>query len=107
MTGSLHLRAGRAGEARALTALSMRSKAHWGYDEAFMERVAPAMYVAPDHVEAGWGTVAERDGGAAGFAPLRPAPAPPDLASLFIEPAAIGTGAGRALLAAAAAQASA
>jgi N-acetylglutamate synthase-like GNAT family acetyltransferase len=107
MTESLHVRPARPGEAPALTALAMRSKAYWGYDEAFMERVAPAMHVAPDHVEAGWGTVAERDGEVVGFALLRPDLDPPELDSLFIEPGAIGTGAGRALLAAAAAQASA
>jgi GNAT superfamily N-acetyltransferase len=107
VTNPLHLRPARPGEAPALTALAMRSKAHWGYDEAFMARVEPAMFVAPEHVAAGWGTVAERGGEVVGFALLRPDLDPPELDSLFVDPPAIGTGAGRALLAAAAAQAAA
>jgi hypothetical protein len=39
------IRPARAGEADALTALALRSKAHWGYDAAFMEVVRPILTI--------------------------------------------------------------
>jgi hypothetical protein len=37
------IRPARAGEAEALTALCVRSKAHWGYDAAFMRLCVPPL----------------------------------------------------------------
>jgi GNAT superfamily N-acetyltransferase len=103
----LQLRRARPDEAGALTALVVRSKAFWGYDAAFMAAAAPELRVDPGHAAAGWVTVAERGGVPVGVAVLRPDLDPPELEALFVDPAAIGTGAGRALLAAACAQAAA
>jgi N-acetylglutamate synthase-like GNAT family acetyltransferase len=105
VTDPLQLRPARAHEAAALSALVVRSKAHWGYDDAFMERAAPELTVEPEHAANGWVTVAEREGRVVGVAVIRPDLDPPELESLFVDPSAIGSGAGRALLAAAAAQA--
>jgi hypothetical protein len=40
---SLEIRPARPGEAAALSALAMRSKAHWGYDQEFLEAVRPVL----------------------------------------------------------------
>jgi GNAT superfamily N-acetyltransferase len=66
------IRAAQVGEATKLTALCVRSKAHWGYDAEFMRLSASAL--AGDTV---------------------------DLDALFVDPPAIGSGAGRMLFAAA------
>jgi GNAT superfamily N-acetyltransferase len=83
----------------ALTALCLRSKAHWGYDADFMARCVPVMTLSPQRIE-GRHRVAEADGRAAGFALLAPLKdGRVDLDLFFIEPAYIGTGVGRVLFA--------
>ncbi len=39
------VRPARSGEAVSLTALCLRSKAHWGYDAAFMRLCVPSLIV--------------------------------------------------------------
>ena len=39
-------------DARALTALAVASKRHWGYDATFMERVRPALIASAEYVAA-------------------------------------------------------
>ena len=38
--------------AEELTALTIASKAHWGYDEDFMALARPTLAVTPDYLEA-------------------------------------------------------
>src|SRR6266550_3123685 len=95
------IRPARPEEASALTALCIRSKAHWGYDAVFMRQAAAALTLSPAMIEPGRVLVAEshggdllgvaavEEGGAGGF----------DLALLFVEPTALRTGIGRALFA--------
>jgi len=95
------IRPARSSEGAALTALSTRSKAYWGYDTAFMEQAAPHLAIPPDLLALGRVCVAtdsdDRPLGvmalglpdATGFA---------DLTLLFIDPPAIGQGHGAALL---------
>jgi N-acetylglutamate synthase-like GNAT family acetyltransferase len=90
------VRAARPGEEAALTELAVRSKGHWGHDEAFLERARRELTVLPEHLERWIVRVAERDGAVIGVAAVDPAVA--ELELLFVEPSAIGTGAGRALL---------
>ena len=103
VTGMATIRLARPEEAAALTALCIRSKAHWGYDARFMRQAAAALTISAGMIEAGRVLVAESQGGnllgvaaveeldtAGGF----------DLALLFVEPAAIRTGIGHALFAA-------
>jgi GNAT superfamily N-acetyltransferase len=99
MTGGRNtdVRPGAPGEAAALTDLALRAKAHWGYDEAFMERARPELVVADDDLPRT--LVAERDGAPAGFATLDPRAR--ELVALFVAPEAMGAGVGKALLAAA------
>ncbi|WP_417496768.1 GNAT family N-acetyltransferase [Maricaulis sp.] len=94
----IRLRPARPGEEAALSALCLRSKAYWGYDAAFMDAVAPYLRVTGDAIREGHATVAESaDGVVLGVCQIDPAGHGGALDLLFIEPEAIGTGAGRAL----------
>jgi GNAT superfamily N-acetyltransferase len=89
-------------EASSLTALCVRSKAHWGYDAAFMKLSAAALNVSEDDIAAGRVLVAADDAGLViGMACVLPESDTADLDALFIDPPAIGSGAGRALFEAA------
>ncbi len=96
----MEVRPARPSEAEALTELALRSKGHWGHDAAFLERCRPELTVTPADIASGTVLVAEHDGGVAGFAAVRTEP-PAELEMLFVEPAAMGRGVGRALLEAA------
>lgn len=95
---SITIRTARADEADALTQLCLRSKAHWGYDAAFMAQAAPSLVV---HVET-IGRVrvavddADRPLGVVRLDPVEANEA--DLGLLFVDPAAMGRGVGRALV---------
>jgi len=89
-------RPARAGEEAELTELAIRSKGHWGHDAAFLERARPELTVRPEHLERWIVRVAERDGAVVGFAAVDPEAR--ELEMLFVDPGAIGTGAGGALL---------
>jgi hypothetical protein len=43
----IHIRLARAGEAQALGALCVRSKAHWGYDAEFMRLSNGSLQIDP------------------------------------------------------------
>ncbi|MBM3646211.1 MAG: GNAT family N-acetyltransferase [Alphaproteobacteria bacterium] len=96
------IRPARLGEGASLTALCVRSKAHWGYDAAFMALSAAALAVSENDIAAGLVLVAVDDAGRLlGTASVHPEGAIADLHQLFVDPPAIGSGAGRALFAAA------
>ena len=59
----LAIRWARVGEAETLTALCVRSKAHWGYDAAFMRMSAAALTVSEADIAAGRVLVADRSTG--------------------------------------------
>lgn len=95
------VRAAQPAEAAALSGLVLRSKAYWGYDDAFLAActdelgVRPAALADPAQV---W-RVAEDDGrviGLYGMTPINQDDAEMD--ALFVEPDAIGTGVGRQLI---------
>ena len=90
------VRSAQPGEEAALTELAIRSKGHWGHDPAFLERARAELTVRPEHLERWIVRVAERERAVVGFAAVDVDAA--ELEMLFVEPAAIGTGAGRALL---------
>lgn len=86
----------------------MESKAHWGYDAAFLALCREALTVTPEAIAAGAVVVAvdaaDRPFGVAALGEGdRPDEA--EIALLFVRPAAMGQGAGRALFAALCAQA--
>jgi len=92
------VRSAKLDEAASLTALCVRSKAHWGYDAAFMKLSAAALAVSEDDIAAGRVLVAVDDADhVIGMACVLTEGDTADLDALFIDPPAIGSGAGRAL----------
>lgn len=96
----IRLRGALAVEAAALSTLCYRSKAVWGYDEAFMALSRTSLEVKPAQIEAGDVWVAEIDGGVAGVVSLAAMDEPHtiELDSLFVDPAHLRSGVGHALL---------
>jgi len=99
VASDVSVRAARPGEAAALTALSVRSKAHWGYDDAFMRLSLASLTVSNADIAAGGALVAERAGQRLGVAKVEP---DGELGMLFVDPRALDRGVGRALFDAAA-----
>jgi GNAT superfamily N-acetyltransferase len=98
----ISIRNAKPGEGKGLTALCVRSKAHWGYDAAFMRKSAAALLVSEAEIAAGRVLVAvDTAGRMIGVASVAPEGETADLAVLFVDPPAIGSGAGRALFEAA------
>lgn len=110
-TGELHLgaaqvaalnvrvRAALPGEEAILTDLCMRSKAHHGYDDAFMAQCAPVLEVRGADIAAGRVWVAQRKGRIVGTVGITPeGDGEAELDRMFVEPDAIGSGVGRALM---------
>jgi len=92
------IRQARSDEAALLTDLHWRSKAYWGYDEAFLNLVRDDMQVtsadiANDHVY----VLENNDQRVIGFYSLKTLDGKLHLDALFIEPKAIGSGYGRVL----------
>jgi GNAT superfamily N-acetyltransferase len=99
---SVVVRSARSGEAATLTALCIRSKAHWAYDDAFMKLSAAALAVDEADIAAGRVLVAAADEGPVlGMVTVLGDGEMVDLDSLFVDPPAIGSGAGRLLFQAA------
>ncbi|MBB5866980.1 putative N-acetyltransferase YhbS [Allocatelliglobosispora scoriae] len=91
------LRSPRPDEADELTELILRSKAHWGYDQDFIDLIRADMAVDLDSPRLRLATVAEVDGRPAAMMLLLDGPPSLLLDSLFVEPWAIGTGLGTML----------
>ena len=86
-------------EANTLTALALRSKRAWGYDENFMALVLPDMAVLPEFLRDEYGIVAEEDGRVLGYAIVRVDNGAAFLRDLFVEPGRFRQGVGTALFA--------
>lgn len=97
---NIRIRPARRREASRLTFLCQRSKAHWGYDAAFLAASQPALAVDGAMIGSGRVLVAEDAAGSVlGVAAAEPLDAQGDfdLARMFVEPAAIGRHVGTAL----------
>jgi GNAT superfamily N-acetyltransferase len=88
------VRTARPGEAEALTALAVRSKAHWGYDDAFMRMSEASLTVSDADIALGRVLVAERQGLLFGMAKVEP---DGELGMMFVDPLCLNRGVGRAL----------
>ncbi|MET8702360.1 GNAT family N-acetyltransferase [Kitasatospora sp. NPDC058032] len=92
------IRPARPSEAAALSALALRSKAHWGYDAEFIEACRAELTLDPQRIGPDRTAVAEDDGRVLGFVTLTGAPPKGELGMIFVEPDAIGRGIGRRLM---------
>jgi GNAT superfamily N-acetyltransferase len=92
----VNIRPARPGEEALLSDLAVRSKGHWGHDEAFLARARIGLTLHPGDLERLIVRVAERDGTVVGVSAVDVEAA--ELTLLFVDPPAIGTGVGGVLL---------
>ena len=85
-------------EADALRDLALRSKAHWGYDAAFIAACVAPFTLAPDDFATMDIAVIDGPTGPAAFAALRIDQGTACLDKAFVDPAAMGQGLGRRLM---------
>jgi GNAT superfamily N-acetyltransferase len=91
------LRAPRPDEAAILTELCLRSKAVWGYDEAFILACRSELTLAPSAMQSSHFKVAEIDGDLVGMAQVTIKGDIAELDKLFVEPTHLRSGGGRVL----------
>lgn len=93
------LRPARPEERGSLSALALRSKAYWGYDPRFIHACRDELAVSVQGIAKGRVVVLVEDGTPLGFYALDPGErsGEAEISLLFVEPAAIGRGVGRAL----------
>jgi GNAT superfamily N-acetyltransferase len=84
-------------ELSSVSELCLRSKAVWGYDDAFMAACRGELTLHPDELRTTHLQVAERDAIVIGLVQLKVIDANADLMKLFVEPARLGSGVGRRL----------
>ena len=92
------VRAARPDEADVLTALALRSKASWGYSEAFMDACRAELTLTPEKMAAWRIWVAEEAGEIAGMVALRLDGAKAELEDFFVDPSFQQKGVGSALI---------
>jgi GNAT superfamily N-acetyltransferase len=94
----VEIRPARDTEAAAVSALALRSKGHWGYSPEFMEACRAELTLRPEQIVSHRAHVAEEAGVLLGFFTVTGAPPDGELDCLYVDPAAMGRGVGRALL---------
>jgi GNAT superfamily N-acetyltransferase len=101
MAKSVVLRPAVPDDARALTALALRSKAYWGYDDAFMKACVNELTITPERIAGEDMTVAEADGVIAGMVSLAQGDSDDvrELEDMFVDTGFIGSGLGARLMA--------
>lgn len=91
----VRLRPARPDEADLLGALALRSKGHWGYDQAFLDACRAELTFRPEEIRPRRMVVAQAARRVLGFYSLDGEPPDGELGNMWIEPASIGTGLGR------------
>ena len=95
------IRAAARTESTTISSLAIRSKAHWGYSNDFIEACREELTYTVAQIESGdyLFQVCEIEGSVAGFYALEFLdPEEAELEALFVEPAMIGQGIGRKLI---------
>ncbi len=94
----IKLREPREDELPALSALCLRSKAVWGYDDAFMAACVEELTLHPDELSTTRLQLAEDEQGCIGIVQVAmDDEATASLEAMFVEPGRMGGGAGRLL----------
>jgi GNAT superfamily N-acetyltransferase len=104
-TWMIQLRDIRQDELPFLVGLCLRSKAVWGYDDAFMTACRTELTLHPDELLSTHLQAAERDTIVVGLAQVKVTGTDANLLKLFVEPAQLRSGVGRLLFEWAAAKA--
>lgn len=94
---SISLRPPRLDDLPVLSALCMRSKAYWGYDDAFMAACREELTLSPQDLDHFAAVMAEIDGRPAGVALVGWDGPDAEIEKFFVDPAFMGRGVGRAL----------
>jgi GNAT superfamily N-acetyltransferase len=99
MTTGRTLRLAKSSECGSLSALALRSKAYWGYDPTFLQACRGELTVNPKAAAAGRVVVLIEEDTPLGFYALDNGERSDEaeISLLFVEPAVIGRGIGRAL----------
>lgn len=98
MSRDVRIRSARPEEAGALTALALRAKASWNYPAAWLARWEAELAFDPAYISAHRVRVAEAGDVLAGVLALEERPDGWEIERLWVDPAAQGLGAGRALV---------
>ena len=91
------LRPARSDELDDLSALCLRSKAHWGYDDAFMAACVTELTLTPQDLQTDQVAVLEDGDGIAGVAQISSEETGYYLDKLFVDPSRMGLGHGKHL----------
>lgn len=94
----LHVRRARPEEHEEISALALRSKAHWGYSAEFLEACRAELTFDATTCGSPLMWIVEQDNIVLGFSLVKGDTDEGELSALFIDPSAIGTGCGRMLL---------
>lgn len=81
-------------DADILTALARRSKAYWGYSDAFMKACEDELTITPQRINTETYLLAEEDGVVVGMAGIARCDDGWEVCNMFVDPATIGTGLG-------------
>ena len=93
----IQLRDARKSELPSLSELCLRSKAVWGYDDAFMTACRAELTLHPEELRSTSLQLVVRDSTVVGLTQVKVTDTDADLLKLFVEPALLRSGVGRLL----------